>query len=242
MMKGDVWYACYGSNINRTRFMRYINRCDDTTPPSDDRPFEFAYNMYFAKSAVCWDRGGKAFLDLSKPGHAYGRIYRITGDQYEQVKYMEGSDYSQKVDLGIIDGIPVYTFTDTQTNADLKLPSYRYYEVIKNGLYDCWGTQLDKQEIRKYLNQCIMDDTTLKVAETIRTGTHCLTNQEIMNLTGYDRNMVHTAVQWLIGKGMICQDGRSVHMHHALDDPQAFFHTVKGYCARDLLDAMLSGK
>lgn len=121
-------------------------------------------------------------------------------------------------------------------------PSYRYYDVILNGLCDCWGTQIDKQEIRTYLNQCIMDDTTLKVTETIRTGTHCLTNQEIMNLTGYDRNMVHTAVQWLIGKGMICQDGRSVHMHHALDDPQAFFHTVKGYCARDLLDAMLSGK
>lgn len=207
-MMDSVWYACYGSNINRTRFMRYINRCDDRTPPSDDRPFEFAYNMYFAKSAVCWDRGGKAFLDLSKPGHAYGRIYRITGDQYEQVKYMEGSDYSQKVDLGIIDGIPVYTFTDTQTNADLKLPSYRYYEVIKNGLYDCWGTQLDKQEI--------------------------------MDCTGFDSITVHTSIHWLIEKGMICQDGRSVRMHHSLNDPQAFFHTVKGYCARDLLDAMLS--
>lgn len=241
-MMDSVWYACYGSNINRYRFMKYIHRCDDTTPSSEDRPFEFAYNMYFAKSAVCWDRGGKAFLDLSKPGHAYGRIYRITGDQYEQIKYMEGSDYRQKVDLGIDDGIPVYTFTDTQTNTDHRLPSYRYYDVILNGLYDCRGTQLSEQEIRKYLNQCIMDDTTLKVTETIRTGTHCLTNQEIMNLTGYDRNMVHTAVQWLIGKGMICQDGRSVHMHHALDDPQAFFHTVKGYCARDLLDAILSGK
>ena len=35
-----VWYACYGSNINRERFMRYINWCSDTTPPMEDRPWE----------------------------------------------------------------------------------------------------------------------------------------------------------------------------------------------------------
>lgn len=34
-----VWYACYGSNISKMRFMDYINRCRDTTPPVEDRPY-----------------------------------------------------------------------------------------------------------------------------------------------------------------------------------------------------------
>ena len=73
-----VWYACYGSNINRERFMRYINRCSDTTPPVEDRPYEFKHPVFFAGHSSIWENKGTAFLDVWSEGDALGRIYKIT--------------------------------------------------------------------------------------------------------------------------------------------------------------------
>ena len=58
-----IWYACYGSNINRSRFMDYIEGCTDTTPPVEDRPFEFDHPVFFAGKSLRWGGKGKAFLD-----------------------------------------------------------------------------------------------------------------------------------------------------------------------------------
>ncbi len=74
-----IYYLGYGSNLNRQRFLCYIqggtpsygkkrNRgCTDTTPPTDDRPFLIPYRLYFALPAGFegtenWGKGGVAFI------------------------------------------------------------------------------------------------------------------------------------------------------------------------------------
>ena len=86
-----VWYACYGSNINRERFMRYINNCTDRTEPVEDRPYEFAHPVFFAGASSIWGGKGKVFLDDTADGHAFGRIYKITDEQYSDAKENHGT-------------------------------------------------------------------------------------------------------------------------------------------------------
>ena len=146
-----VWYACYGSNLCRERFMRYIENCADTTPPVADRPFTLPHPIYFAKSFRHWDNGAAAFLDDSRSGAAYSRIYKITRAQYEDVKRQEGIHYTKKLSFGEVDGLPVYSFTDTQRNEPLRLPSRAYFSVILRGLRECYGGTLPDVEIARYL-------------------------------------------------------------------------------------------
>lgn len=237
--KEYVWYACYGSNICRQRFMEYINRCDDNTPPVEDRPYEFDYDMYFAKKACIWDDGGKAFLDLSKPGHAYGRIYKVTKEQYEQIRMNEGSDYSYHVDLGMLDGIPVYTFTDTKTDNDRRLPSYRYYNVILQGLRECYEGILDGQKITQYLNHTVMCEEAYQIGKAVRENRHVMTTGELMERTGYDVDTVIDSIKWLVENGMLKQDGRST---QRITDLDAFFYTIDSPCARALINAMMEAE
>lgn len=145
-----IWYACYGSNINRARFMRYINNCSDTTPPVGDRPFELPYSIYFAASSVRWENKAVAFLDDTKAGYALGRIYKITREQYEEVKLQEGAKYTRKVDLGEVEGLPVYTFTDVAVRSDRGEPSEAYFRTILEGLQETYPER-DEEDLRAYL-------------------------------------------------------------------------------------------
>ncbi len=171
-----VWYACYGSNINRERFMRYINACTDKTPPVEDRPFRFHHNIYFAKTARLWHNGGKAFLDDTTVGNAYGRIYKITRAQYEEVKCKEGLDYKKRLYLGTIQGMPVYSFTDKQKNPELRMPSDEYFQTIRKGLLECYTDVFTEREITEYLIRAIMPENAFCAARAIRENAHYLTN------------------------------------------------------------------
>ena len=134
-----IWYACYGSNINKSRFMNYIDRCRDTTPPVEDRPFEFDHPVFFAGKSFRWGGKGKAFLDIEKNGHAFGRIYKITQNQYDEVKRKEGPDYQRKVDLGELDGIPVVSFTNGNNPVPRRaVPSLEYLNIILDGLKETY--------------------------------------------------------------------------------------------------------
>lgn len=73
-MEEHIWYACYGSNINRERFLCYIDGkersicgklvknkgCEDKSPPRENHPFVFNHDIYFAKTSNNWG-GGVAF-------------------------------------------------------------------------------------------------------------------------------------------------------------------------------------
>lgn len=234
-----VWYACYGSNLSKERFMRYIQRCTDKTPPAEDRPFVFDHPIYFAKSASHWQNGGKAFLDDSSTGLAYGRIYKITREQYEEVKLQEGSDYTKKVSFGEIDGFPVYSFTDTQLDVPTRTPSKEYFSVILRGLKECYSGILSESEMVDYLICSIIPQKAFTTARAIKENAHYMTNTEISSTTGLELSDVLDATAWLIYHNVIQQDQRSIRAGHQVDAPEAFFFTVDNPCARGLLTAMI---
>lgn len=234
-----VWYACYGSNMSKERFMRYIRNCTDTTPPVEDQQYWFKHNIYFAKAASIWQNGGKAFLDDTCEGGAYGRAYKITEAQFEEIQEREGADYKKKLYLGVIELVPVYTFTDTQKNTPSRMPSKEYFMTILNGLKECYTGILSEEEMVKYLIGKIFPDATYSVVSAIKKSAHYISNAQISAATGLDLNAVRAATSWLVEYRVIQQDQRSIRAGHRIDDAEAFFFTVEGSCARELVSAMV---
>lgn len=115
--KKHVWYASYGSNLNRQRFLCYLkgrsiktgcpkdySGCEDKSEPLDERPKILPHELYFAKSSKTWGGGGVAFLGhKSHPSHTtYAKMYKITDEQFVCVYKQENGlslDCKIKVNL-----------------------------------------------------------------------------------------------------------------------------------------------
>lgn len=144
-----VWYASYGSNLSLNRFMTYVeggspegtdtvhDGCRDKTPPAEDMPIRFSGRMHFAASSGRWDNGAVAFMDNDTAGHALGRAYLISMEQFDDVVAQEngkkvgsitvdtkkaleaGSEevtyglYGNMVHIGDYGCAPVFTFTSS---------------------------------------------------------------------------------------------------------------------------------
>jgi hypothetical protein len=95
-----VWYASYGSNLCRERFLCYVRggRPDgasrdypgarDATPPSDDRPLLIGGEVVFGSESRTWG-GGTAFYDARSFGRTLARAYRVTSYQFADVAAQE---------------------------------------------------------------------------------------------------------------------------------------------------------
>lgn len=145
MDKELVWYACYGANLSRERFLtRYISACSDKTPPRGDRPYIFHAPLYFGGPSNQWG-GGVAFLanhrDSGKT--VFGRAYLITREQLGQIQIEEGPRrhwYGRQLALGSLDGHPVYTLT-REKEYDFTAPApapENYLAVIRAGLEETY--------------------------------------------------------------------------------------------------------
>ncbi len=118
-----VWYAAYGSNVSRERFLRYIqggpipgstaghqqDSARDQSLPTADQPFAIDRTLFFAGSSQRWGGGGVAFLDAdTRPKvPAKGRAWRITLGQFEDLFRQEnGQTDVIPIDLGdlLVDG------------------------------------------------------------------------------------------------------------------------------------------
>lgn len=109
-----VWYASYGSNINRDRFLCYIlggtpvgsskreMGCRDTTLPLQERSFEMPHELYFAKKATKWQGKGVAFIDIEANPlyHTYSRMYLITRDQFIDIVRQE-NNHAEDLELDL---------------------------------------------------------------------------------------------------------------------------------------------
>lgn len=136
--KEYVWYVAYGSNINKERFMRYICDCSDQSEPVDEMQYHIPYNMYFAGESVRWEGKGVAFLDVTKPGNAFGKAYKVTKEQFEEIQIAEGSKYTNRVYLGEMEGVPSYTFTAEVLHEKCNRPSEDYVMTILRGLWETY--------------------------------------------------------------------------------------------------------
>jgi len=97
-----VWYAAYGSNLFRSRFLCYIKGnaptenhkphigCRDNSDPTDDIIATCEYPVVYAGSTSSWGDGGVAFLEVagSHPETPL-RLWRVTREQFEDICAME---------------------------------------------------------------------------------------------------------------------------------------------------------
>ncbi|WP_406830173.1 histone deacetylase [Pedococcus sp. KACC 23699] len=96
----QIWYASYGSNLARDRFLCYVRGgrpagasrtypgARDTTPPADDRALTLPGEMFFAWESPTWG-GGIAFYDPTASGRTLARAYLLTDGQFADVAAQE---------------------------------------------------------------------------------------------------------------------------------------------------------
>jgi hypothetical protein len=96
----QVWYASYGSNLSRDRFLCYLQGgrpegatrtypgARDRTLPSDDRALTLSGEMFFGWESPTWG-GGIAFYDADGPGETFARAYLVSEQQFADVAAQE---------------------------------------------------------------------------------------------------------------------------------------------------------
>ena len=234
----EVWYAAYGSNICMERFIRYIDRCEDQTPPSENKPYRLPFDIYFAGKSILWNRKGTAYLDDTKAGMSLGRIYRIRRKQFDRIREMEGPNYSKAVFLGFVDEIPVYTFTAENRRSDRIVPSVEYMDTILKGLKETYP-RISEIALRTYLfGKGILEREDLQVLGFIRSAEHGVSLQDIADdesCPGITKT--REAVCKLNDLQLVRQDGRSVRRGDQLKDAEAVVYSREEN--RELADILL---
>lgn len=113
-----VWYASYGSNCSRPRFLTYLRGgrppgsdweqlgARDPSDPLDDGPVEFAQSVCFAGHSPRWG-GAPAFLEhrTATGAGALGRRYLITREQFADVLAQESRRPIGSLDLPDLDAL-----------------------------------------------------------------------------------------------------------------------------------------
>ena len=160
-----IIYAAYGSNLLKERFLVYIkggdykgknySGCEDKTEPIDRGWMFTPYRLYFAKKSPRWENKGVAFISCeeepNKNYHTIVRLWEIRKEQFDDIWQQEGKEwYHKKLDLGIKDGMEIYTITGCWTH-EINLPSETYLRVIKSGLKET--TNWEDERIEDYLKK-----------------------------------------------------------------------------------------
>ncbi len=235
-----VWYVSYGSNLSYERFMRYINRCSDTSAPAESRAKTFNYSLYFADKCSIWGdgKGGSAFIDVSKPGLTHCRMYRIKRSQFEEVMEKEGPRYSRRVDLDpeMKGDCPCYTFTSPTVYEERNIPSREYFDTILTGLKEMYP-ESSENVLRLYLlTRCLTGDD-LNALKQIRCSEHALKKGNIFGLR--TKKKLSDTVKRLEKLGLIKEDTRSMNAGLKITDHEALVYTVKE--SRDTIDMLIYG-
>jgi hypothetical protein len=159
-----VWYVGYGSNLCRKRFLCYIcggrfkwggppaKGCTDKSAPLADKPFKISHRLYFARKSGFWEDGGVAFIyperESEEAKWTLGRMWKITYEQYKEVKAQEGCWYSHEIHLGEEEGVPILTITSEQCLTPNK-PSKAYLKTIVLGIKETYN--MINEDILEYL-------------------------------------------------------------------------------------------
>lgn len=116
-MKGKeyVWYACYGSNMDGDRFLKYIqggklvingnikeySAClTDREEPKDSRPYIILNRkFYFAKESKTWNRCGVGFIKNKEGSKAFAKLYLISKPQFSHLFVIENARKKSEVDF-----------------------------------------------------------------------------------------------------------------------------------------------
>jgi hypothetical protein len=185
--------------------MRYINRCSDKTPPSEEEPMLMEHPIYFAGDVSTWEDKGVAFLDIDIKGVCFGKRYLITKEQFGEIRRMEGPNYTREVDMGAVDGIPVKTFTHLSRFSQDNKPGMRYIGVIKKGIQDTY-TDMSESEIDAYLMDKYLHRKDKALLSFLRAQEHGVTVQAISGGLQISVPEVIDIIPDLVDRGFIRQD------------------------------------
>jgi hypothetical protein len=136
-MNDKVWYASYGSNLLRSRFMCYIqggspegaakqyDGCTDKSAPENDRPITIPHELYFSQSSGIWEGKGVAFIKSERNDdvETLGRMYLITREQFVQVVRQENGVGPDDLSLNI-------DFDETLSNGEAIISGEMWYGRI----------------------------------------------------------------------------------------------------------------
>ena len=164
-----VWYASYGSNLSKERFLCYIKGgvcaangkeykpCTNNQLVSekDDRAW-FPGQMYFGNESGSWGHKGVAFYDPDAPGGTFMRMFKVTREQLWEIQEQESSSakwYGRILALGIhADGCPIYTMT-SEFRRPFNAPAENYFSLISKALTEENG--FTENEAKTYLAGCL---------------------------------------------------------------------------------------
>ena len=212
--------------------MDYIEGCTDTTPSVDDRPFEFDHPVFFAGKSFRWGGKGKAFLDIEKNGHAFGRIYKITKDQYDEVKHKEGPDYQRIVELGEVDGIPVVSFTNGNNPVPRRaVSSLEYLDTILDGLKETYPEYWESALADELIKGSFREEEII-LLDCLRKAEHGLSNREIREKAGMNAEEENGYISTLEALQIIRQDRRTLEFEPG--DERSVYYTEPS--ERNLID------
>lgn len=233
----EVWYASYGSNVNRERFMKYIDGDEernkpgttDKTPPRAERPIILKHPIYFANTSKVWNYKGVAFLDLQQEGQAYGRMYLITRQQLEEIHIQEGkggSWYNKLQKIGHEGGRPVYTITHYPRHKpdEETIPDPGYYDTIKEGVSKTYP-DLSHNDIHFYLLDKILKEDMLRILRYLRSQPHGVKISKICDGLGEDKPSLVKLIEGLKDLGLIRQDSRNRGEGVSWDAEDATYYT-----------------
>lgn len=158
-----VWYAAYGSNLSRRRFLRYLTggRADgstftedgapDATPPRKERRAELNHRLVFAGWSERWN-GATAHLDPEPDPtvRTLARLYLVTRHQLESIRAQEGAVYELIACHAPVDGREVLAVTVADPGPP-GAPSPTYVDTMVRGLVESW--HLDEEAARRYVNE-----------------------------------------------------------------------------------------
>lgn len=130
-----VWYACYGSNLQRKRFMCYIAGgtpagsqthnlgARNKVAPACSKSVALPHALYFAGYSRGWN-GAPAFIRSGgKTDLTYARMYLITYDQFNDVVIQENGRP--------VDGTRfIPAFEELGKRKEITLPGRRLYSKL----------------------------------------------------------------------------------------------------------------
>ena len=164
-----VWYAGYGSNLSKERFLLYVKGgtcrengkkyrgCTNKNLVSDkDDHAWFPGRMYFGNDSGSWNHKGVAFYDPNADGKTFMRMYKVTREQLKEIQEQEVKSpkwYGKIQPLGIhADGCPIYTLT-SEIRHPFNAPDDNYLSLIIKALIEENG--FTENEANLYLAICL---------------------------------------------------------------------------------------
>jgi hypothetical protein len=110
-----IWYACYGSNMDSDRFIKYIQGGEisingkiktykpcitDKKAPRSSEPYLLNRRFFFAKESPTWDNHGVAFISKwsKTKSKTFAKLYLISRTQFSHLFAQENGRLTVVVD------------------------------------------------------------------------------------------------------------------------------------------------